>query len=270
MSRQGQTSNIQILENLSKKINEIKGNISYKNLINNTNKLLTKNESSESIKENFNKYIKILKHLYKYYIHYENLLEKYKEDITFCKFLKGLYNKKIKINDNELNAKKIHAKIFEILIKQKLKVRKLLNNILDKIIEKFNSVSDDEYIKIIKKYSKNNKISKLLSMLASIKKKNQSEKILFNKLIEYLNQPNSTQLKISHSSEVINFSEAKTKQNYLNIIRSSISEQQQNKINKINNNIKKSLNALNKIKKNINNSYKKANNPNNPNNTNNN
>ena len=131
MSHWGQTSNIQILENLSIKINEIKGNIPYKKLVENTNKLLTntfnkKNKiSSNRIKENFIKYINILKHLYKYNIYYEKLLNLHKDDMMYTNII-NKYKKTISTkNGNELNAKKIRNKIIDILDKKKQKVEKL-------------------------------------------------------------------------------------------------------------------------------------------------
>lgn len=211
------------------------------------------------------KYIKILTHLYAYYIHYENLLEQFANDTNFCELFKGMYKKTIQKNNKELTAERIRRKILYILYKQKINVRELLTNIADKIIENFNSLSDEDYQKIIEEYSKNNRIRKLLRMFVSIKKKNQSEKNLFSRLIKNLNKVNSRQIQSNNRFEQINFSQAKTKQNYLNIIHSSISEQQEDIIRKINSNIKKSLEDLNKIKKNINNSYKKQNNTNNPN-----
>jgi len=223
MSRQGQTSNIQILDNLSKKINEIKGNIPYNKLVENTNKYLNKTYTKKTnegsiIKENFIKYINILKHLYKYYIYYEKLLTKYKGNTNhFNEILKQSYKKKVSNNsDNELNAEKIRNKIIDILDKKKQKVRKLLDNLTEKIMENFKSLSEEEYYGIKKKYSKNNKFKKLFSMFVSIKKKKQSEKNLVENLINYLDpnkkkKHNSTPIKINNEFERFNFSKAKKK-----------------------------------------------------------
>jgi hypothetical protein len=267
MSSRGQTSNIQILTDLSSKINEIKGNIPYNKLVENTkiylnNKYKKRNNKESIIKNNFSKYINILEHLYKYYIYYEYLLTKYKGDKNqFNDILKQLYKKKISNNsDDELNAEKIRNKIIDILDKKKQKVRKLLDNLTEKIMKSFKSLSEENYNHITnyKNKNKSRKIEKLLSMYANIKKKNENETLLFNKLKKYIENSKPTNITNNNISKQINFSKAKTKQNYLNRISSSISQQKKYIISKINNDFKKSLKNLNKIKENANNTNAKA------------
>lgn len=227
---------------LSKYINSIMGkNTTYNKLIQNTETYLsntyTKNtKNASTIKENFMKYIEILKKLYEYNVHYENLLKKYDE--KYKNELQSLKKTNIENNNSKnLNAKKIRDKIFEILIKQKLKVRGFLTKIKSKINTLFEELSNEQYdsLKKFKKIINNQKVKSRL--------------LLPEHNNEYIKSVKS--FSTIHKLLGITFNKAGTKQEYLNMI----SNEQQNKINKINSDIMKSLTSLNKIKANINNLY---------------
>jgi hypothetical protein len=230
------------LIDLSKYINLImSNNTTYNKLIQNTETYLsntyTKNtKNASTIKENFMKYIEILKKLYEYNVHYENLLKKYGE--KYKNELQSLKKTNIKNNKGkELNAKKIRDKIFEILIKQKLKVRGFLTKIKSKINTFFENLSNEKYdsLKKFKKIINNQNIKSTL------------------RSSEHQNEYKNTVKSFSTIKKLlgITFNKAGTKQEYLNMI----SNEQQNKINKINSDIMKSLTSLNRIKANINNLY---------------
>jgi hypothetical protein len=234
-----------ILTGLSGLINITKNATEYNVLNSNTNKYLENNfnrnaNGAESIKDNFYKYIKILKLLYEYNIHYENLLKKYAEQEDILSLKKRPITDKENI---ELNSVGIRKKIIEIYTKQKLKLRRLLTKIADIMIEKFKNIPDEEYKKIIEY----NKIPELLSFIKYLKKKKPNMRIDVNRLIAIINSKKNP-IKVNKTLKEINFSKAKNKNNYLNIIHSSIKENDQLKINKINKKIGNSLNELNKIK----------------------
>jgi hypothetical protein len=234
-SNNAYTHDKQTLIQLSQNINSIMGaNTTYNQLIKNTeqylnNKYTKRNNQDSIIKNNFLKYIGILRKLYEYNIHYENLLrkygEKYKNDLELLK------KNAIKYNEfKELNAKKFFSKILKILTYEKLKVRKLLTKIKSSIEESFNKLTNENY--------------------DSLKKfKNINQKNLKNTK-EYKNLAKSFEK--FYKVYGIKFNEAINKRNYLYMI----TEKQQNKINEINGYITKSVERLNKIKNDINKLYK--------------
>ena len=156
---------IRRLNNVGRDLSNIENNNTtiYKLLNSNTNKYLdnkfnSKASDAESIKENFYKYVKILKLLYEYNIHYENLLKKYgdQEDI--------LSLKKRPITDNkyiELNSMGIRTKILEILVKQKRKVKHIFDKMETKISGNFRNLTDNDYDTLVKAFSKNKHFEKI-------------------------------------------------------------------------------------------------------------
>ena len=140
-----------------------KNNTTIYNLLKeNTNKYLGNNFNSkandaESIKDNFYKYVKILKLLYEYNIHYEKLLKKYEEQ-------DNILLKKRPITDNngtELNSIGIRKKILEILVKQKRKIKKIFDNMETKISGHFTNLTDNDYDTLLKAFSKNKHFEKI-------------------------------------------------------------------------------------------------------------
>jgi len=157
-----------MLKGLTALINLTKENNSYNKLEQNTNEYLkyefklhkTNNERSEAkttaknIKDSFMKYLKILRYLYEYNVHYENLLNKYGEE--YGNELQSL--KKTNIKDKsgkELNSKRIHDKIFEMLVRQKQKGIKLFNKMTAIIYGQFNNFNDKSYETLARTFSNN-------------------------------------------------------------------------------------------------------------------
>ena len=107
------------LKGLSAIITQIKErNKSYANLIKNTDEFLNYNFDKSNTKEekkrkksNVIKYIQILKELYKYNLHYENLLKKYGEKYEEnLKSLKNNHMKDINKRNKYLNSEKFFKK----------------------------------------------------------------------------------------------------------------------------------------------------------------
>lgn len=149
-----------LLEGLSHIINGIRGeNITYNKLIENTNIFLSnefnrKTNEGAIIKENFIKYLKILKKLYEYHVHYENLLNKYGEE--YQNELQSLKKTNIKSNNGkELNSKEIYKKILYILIRQKRKVKRKLNKMESMINGPFQISSVKNYTSLDRAFSSN-------------------------------------------------------------------------------------------------------------------
>lgn len=185
------------LRGLSMLITQIKErNKSYANLIKNTeeilnynlekkNKTKTKEEKNQK-KSNIIKYIQILKQLYKYNIHYENLLKKYGE--KHREMLKSLKNKNMtdiginEINKN-LNSEEILQKILEIVAKLQRKSINIFEKLKIIVPRYFKNIPNEESNKI-KKFRTNitnrrgmeistgltNNISKLVNDLNKNKK----------------------------------------------------------------------------------------------------
>lgn len=126
------------LKSLSELINLTQGATKYNTLVKNTNNFLMykferNKRNNTNKKNNFMKYINILKLLYQYYIHYENLLKKYNK--------KNINNLKLNIKNNDdknLNAERVRKKIYEILVKHKLKLRSGLTKMREIINEEKN------------------------------------------------------------------------------------------------------------------------------------
>lgn len=145
------------LKSLSDLINLTQGATKYNTLVKNANKFLIyeSKRNNTNAKNNFIKYIQILKLLYQYYIHYENLLKKYDE-----KYISEL-KLNIKNNDSKnLNAERIRKKIYEILSRHKLKLRSGLTKMRE-IINEEKTWSETDYNRIAKIFSTNKGLSKI-------------------------------------------------------------------------------------------------------------
>jgi hypothetical protein len=164
MSSENNSNKIRTLNNVGRDLSNIeKNNTTIYNLLKeNTNKYLGNNFNSKannakSIKDNFYKYVKILKLLYEYNIHYENLLKKYEEQ-------DNILLKKRPITDNEgteLNSIGIRKKILEILVKQKRKIKKIFDKIETKIRGNFTNLTDKDYSTLVKAFSTSNHFNKI-------------------------------------------------------------------------------------------------------------
>ena len=172
--------------------------------------------------------------------------------------LKSLKNNNLKnISNKELKANEIREKIYIILSKQKIKIRKLLTNKKNMINSLFQGLSDENYESIKKFKSINN------TKIKSLKKD-------YNRLSELFSNINKDNLKfITKDHEKlakffskldklleIKINNTSTKKEYLDKIENLLNIQQNSIINNINNNFRKSLNSLNKYKNDINNLYK--------------
>jgi len=161
------------LKALSDLINLTKEATEYNTLVRNANKLLMSEfkRNNTNTKNNFMKYIKILKLLYQYYIHYENLLKKYDE--------KNISELKLNIKNNNgknLNADGIRRKIYEIFVKHKLKLRSGLTKMREIINEKKIWLEKD-YNRVAKTFSTNKGLSKINFRKTPKTKEGYSEKI---------------------------------------------------------------------------------------------
>jgi hypothetical protein len=145
------------LKSLSDLINLTKEATEYNTLVRNANKFLIYEfkRNNTNAKNNFMKYIKILKLLYQYYIHYENLLKKYDE--------KNISELKLNIKNNNgknLNADGIRRKIYEILVRHKLKLRSGLTKMREITTEE-KIWSERAYNRVAKTFSTNKVLSKI-------------------------------------------------------------------------------------------------------------
>ena len=160
------------LTGLSMLINQIKErNKSYNTLIKNTEEYLNynvKNNNESKTKEekkqeknrkksNVIKYIQILKQLYLYNIHYENLLKKYgKEHREQIKLLKNrnMTDKGINEINKNLNSEEILQKILEIVAKLQRKSFNIFNKLKDIVPRYFKNIPNEVSSKI-KKFRNN-------------------------------------------------------------------------------------------------------------------
>jgi hypothetical protein len=156
------------LEGLTALINLKKEDNSYNKLEKNTEEYLkyefkkhnTNTERREAknkakiIKNSFMKYLKILRYLYEYNIHYENLLKKYGEEYGNELQLLKKTNIKDK-NGIELNSKGIRDKIFKMLVRQKQKGIKLFNKMTAIISGPFLNFEEKNYETLARTFSNN-------------------------------------------------------------------------------------------------------------------